>query len=161
MKELDMQLLKKVGAKLLKRKHTIAVAESVSAGLLQHSFSKIPDAAKFFQGGITAYNLGQKARHLRVEPLHALTVNCVSQQVANQMATAVSSLFSSDWGIGITGYATPTPEGEGKLFSYYAICFKGKLLKKGKIKGNSAKPELVQHQYLLTIFRTLHSLLPN
>ena len=74
--------LKKIGKKLIEGKYTIAVAESVTSGILQFALSSIPDASKFYQGGITAYNIGQKYSHLKVEPIHALSVNCVSQKVA-------------------------------------------------------------------------------
>src|SRR5688500_3768988 len=106
----NRKILDRIGKRLLKKKETIAVAESVTAGLLQSSFSNIPDAANFFQGGLTAYNLGQKFRHLDVQPIHAKAVNCVSQKVATEMATHIIEKYASDWGIGITGYATPVAE---------------------------------------------------
>lgn len=61
------------------KEETIAVAESVTAGHLQAAFSVGIEASKFFQGGITAYNLGQKARHLNVDPVLSNKVNCVAE----------------------------------------------------------------------------------
>ncbi|HEX5027059.1 MAG TPA: CinA family protein [Agriterribacter sp.] len=58
---------------------------------------------RFFQGGITAYNLAQKYKHPGVKPLHALLVNGVSQMVANEMAWQSCLLFASHSSIGITG----------------------------------------------------------
>src|ERR1700754_936950 len=81
---------------------TIAVAESVSAGAIQLLLSTAQDAALFFQGGITAYNLGQKSRHLSIEPIYAENCNCVDNAVSIEMAKGVCSLFSSQIGIGIT-----------------------------------------------------------
>src|SRR5688572_23353288 len=95
---------------LLERKQTVAVAESVTAGHLQVAFSMAERASEFFQGGITTYNLGQKARHLHVDPIHALSCDSVSEIVAAQMANHVTRLFMSDWGIAITGYASQVPE---------------------------------------------------
>ena len=92
----DKKILETVGKKLLRKKQTVAVAESVTSGLLQLAFSSIQDAVKFFQGGVTVYNLGQKYKHLKVEPIHALSVNCVSQQVANEMAFHICDHYSSD-----------------------------------------------------------------
>src|SRR5436190_21131457 len=115
MNTFDKKVLERLGKKLLKKKQTVAVAESVTSGLLQFAFSCIPDAASFFQGGITAYNIAQKFKHLQVEPLHALSVNCVSSKVAKEMALHVCQLYSSDWGIGITGYASPVPESGNKV----------------------------------------------
>ncbi|MEO5601480.1 MAG: nicotinamide-nucleotide amidohydrolase family protein [Cyclobacteriaceae bacterium] len=95
---------------LVTRNQTISVAESVTSGHLQAALSLANQATAFFHGGITAYNLGQKARHLSVNPIHALGCNCVSEKVAEEMAINVRRLFSSDWSIGITGYAAPVPE---------------------------------------------------
>src|SRR5688572_33040104 len=105
---------------LLKRKQTVSVAESVTAGHLQVAFSLAENAMDFFQGGITVYNLGQKTRHLGVNPIHGIECNCVSEQIAVQMARQVNQLFLSDWGLAITGYASPVPEENiTELFACY------------------------------------------
>jgi nicotinamide mononucleotide (NMN) deamidase PncC len=88
----DKNLLIRIGKYLKRKEETLAVAESVTAGLVQYAFSNVPDATQFFQGGLTAYNVAQKFKHLQVEPIHALAVNCVSQLVAEQMALQVCSL---------------------------------------------------------------------
>jgi len=147
--------IEQIGKRLLKRKENIAVAESVTAGLLQFGLSTAPDAAMFFQGGITAYNLGQKCKHLEVEPLHALAVNCVSQQVAKEMAHHVSTLFGSHWGIGVTGYATAVPASGNKVFAFYAIVYKHKLKAYGKITAQTADPPVLQLRYASYIFEQL------
>lgn len=79
-------IIQSIGNILIERQQSIAVAESVTSGHMQAALSTAPDAAKFYQGGITAYNLGQKSRHLHVEPIHATASNCVSDQVAHEMA---------------------------------------------------------------------------
>lgn len=97
---------------LLENEETLAVAESVTAGHLQAAFSAAMDASKFFQGGITAYNIGQKARHLHIDPILGGKVNCVAEKIANTMAIEVGKMFSSDYGLAITGYASIVPECE-------------------------------------------------
>ncbi|WP_295116958.1 CinA family protein [uncultured Chitinophaga sp.] len=159
MKNFNENELKKIGARLLNRHETIAVAESVTAGLLQYAFSNIPDASGFFQGGITAYNLGQKFKHLSVEPVHALEVNCVSQKVADQMALAVAGSFAGHWGIGVTGYATPTPESGDKVFAYYAISHLGEIKASGIIKPAKQDPPALQLIYTNKIIQKFYSLL--
>jgi nicotinamide-nucleotide amidase len=84
---------------------SLAVAESVSCGNLQAMIGRVSGASTFFKGGITAYNLGQKVKHLGVEELHADSKNCVSSQVAMEMAKGVSLLFGSTISIATTGYA--------------------------------------------------------
>ena len=139
--------LSSIGKKLLRRKETIAIAESVTSGLLQFAFSTIKDASCFYQGGLTAFNIGQKFKHLQVDPVHALAVNSVSQKVASEMAQQVCILFKSDWGIGITGYATPEPSSENKVFAFYAIVYQNKIKAKGKLTPNKTEPTDIQLYY--------------
>jgi PncC family amidohydrolase len=114
---------------LIRKKRTLAVAESVTSGHLQAAFSLADNASEFYQGGITAYNAGQKCRHLNVEPIHAMKANCVSETVCTQMALQAAKLFLSDFGIGVTGYATKAPEiGINKLFAYVSITQGDKVL---------------------------------
>lgn len=143
---------------LTKAGQTIAVGESVTAGLLQLAFASADFAAQYFQGGITAYNIGQKSRHLMVDPIHATSCNCVSEQVAAEMAANVCKLFSSDWGIGITGYAAPVPESGGQLFCYYAIFLKDKLVLQDKISATGA-PLQVQLYYVAQVLAAFHTCL--
>ena len=131
----------------LTQEQTIAVAESVTSGMLQLLISNIPDAGKFYQGGITTYNLGQKYKHIGVEPIHATSCNCVSQKVAEQMAAHVCTMFNSDWGIGITGYSTPVPESGNELFCYYAICYGQSITSAGRIDCKQMQPDKVQQFY--------------
>jgi nicotinamide-nucleotide amidase len=127
---------------------TIAVAESVTAGYLQVYLSRATGATQFFQGGITAYNIGQKVKHLQVEPIHAQSHNAVSPQVAVQMAMGVCALFNCNTGIAVTGYAAPVPEaGILNLFAYYAIICKGQVIAARKITPAAKEPEEAMQEY--------------
>ncbi len=106
------EMLNSIKDMLIESEQTIAIAESVTSGNLQAAFSIAMDASKYFQGGITAYNLGQKTRHLNIEPILAQKTNCIEQRIANTMAIEVSKMFLSDYGIAITGYAAIVPECE-------------------------------------------------
>jgi len=132
---------------LLSRGETLSVAESVTSGHLQAALSQADGAALFFQGGITAYNLGQKSRHLQVDPIQAQNCNCVSEKIAEEMAAHVCSLFSSDWGIAITGYAALVPElNINYLFAYYAFGYRGHPVLVRKIESR-VQPVLAVQQY--------------
>lgn len=142
----------------LAQKETIAVAESVTSGLLQWFFSNISDASKFYQGGITAYNIGQKYKHLAVDPIHAQDCNCVSAHVAEQMSLQVCMLFGSNWGIGVTGYATPVPESGNELFAHYAISYKGVVKESGLLNAKPMPNDKVQQHYATEITNRLVAL---
>jgi nicotinamide-nucleotide amidase len=145
-----------VGQLLIKREETIAVAESVTAGDLQTALSLGKNAMDFFQGGITAYNLGQKTRHLRVDPIHGVACNCVSAKVAQTMAINVAQIFGSDWGIGITGYASPVPEeGIDDLFACFAIAFGDKIVLSKKITAKKDEPAAVRLHYINLVLQAL------
>jgi len=153
----NKDLLNEIGEILRNKKQSVAVAESVTSGLLQAALSNAKDAACFFQGGITAYNVGQKCRHLLVEPLHALECDSVSEYVARDMSLHVATLFTSDYGIGITGYAAKVPEKNiNELYAFYAISEKNKIVTCGKLETNVEEGLPVQLFYteeVLKIFK--------
>lgn len=143
---------------LMSKGQTLAVAESVTAGFLQSAFSMVPQAKDYFQGGITVYNLGQKSKHLDVDPIHALSCDCVSERVAITMALNVNKMFSCDWGIAITGYASPMPEQQQyDLFAYYAIAERDMIITKGKINAPQHDDPVFVREYftntLISIFK--------
>lgn len=151
----DEKRLELIRRLLLKRNETLSVAESVSAGLLQAAIAQADEAIHFFQGGITTYNLGQKFKHLKVEPIHAEKVKCVSEQVTAQMAIHVNELFGSDWGLAVTGFATPVPESGNNVFAFYAIAHHQKIVAKGKLVPGKDEPFVLQLKYVNAVLRTL------
>jgi PncC family amidohydrolase len=133
---------------LVGKGETIAIAESVTSGNLQAAFSVAMDASKYFQGGITTYNLGQKARHLNVEPIRAQKVNCIEQVIANTMAVEVSKMFLSNYGIGVTGYAAIVPECEqGGLFAYFSLAHERQIVSQKRLTSPEKHPYDVQIDY--------------
>jgi PncC family amidohydrolase len=152
-------IIQSIGNILIERQQSISVAESVTSGNIQLELSSAKDAIKFFQGGITAYNLGQKSRHLQVDPINATACNCVSEQVAQEMAFGVCKLFTSDWGLAITGYASKVPESNNELFAYYAIVKAGKMIQGGKIEPPDGKPEEIQSFYTKELLKELETIL--
>ena len=144
--------LDEIGAYLISKKYTVAVAESVTSGLIQNAFSSVVNASAFFEGGITAYNLRQKCTHLLIDPTHAIRCNCVSEQVAEEMALGVAKSFHSNWGIAITGYASPLPElGVNELYACYAFVFDKEVKKRATVPAVIEAPDEVQLFYLRSV----------
>ncbi|MBI4626241.1 MAG: CinA family protein [Verrucomicrobia bacterium] len=107
---------------LLSPRLTLAAAESLTCGRVQAKVGEISGASEFFLGGITAYSLEQKVRHLGVDRAAAKGVQCVSASVAEQMARGVCALFGSDLGLATTGYAEPAPaDGVVAPFAWWAL----------------------------------------
>jgi len=96
-------------------RRTLAVAESLTCGKVQARVGTISGASEFFFGGITAYSLEQKVRHLGVDRAGAERVNSVSAAVAEQMASGVCQLFGSELGLATTGYAEPFDAAQGEV----------------------------------------------
>jgi PncC family amidohydrolase len=156
----DLPAIETIRQHMISGNQTLTVAESVTSGHLQAALSLASEASRFFQGGITAYNLGQKARHLHVDPIHATACNSVSGTVADQMALNALKLFSSDWAIGITGYASPLPElGIRDLFAFYAIASRNEIIHRGKIESEDLGPLKVQVHFTNTVLKEFQHLL--
>jgi nicotinamide-nucleotide amidase len=136
---------------LIERKQAVAVAESVTSGYLQAAFASAELAMQFFEGGITAYNIDQKVRHLGIDRKKGEESNCVSPETAAEMALGAASMFKTDWGISVTGYATPVPESGFLLYAFFAICFKGKILFAEKIESGEENPINAQLFYVNSI----------
>ena len=151
----DVKVLTEIKDLLIEQKETLSVAESVTAGLLQNAFSTAEFASQFFQGGITVYNLAQKFRHLRVEPIHAQSVNCVSDKVSVEMALNCAELFGSQWAVAITGYASPVPEGDNKLFAHFAIARSGRILAQERVESSGAPGPDTQRFYTNEVLKRL------
>jgi nicotinamide-nucleotide amidase len=146
---------------LLKDKLTLSVAESVTAGHLQAAFSSATEASKFFQGGITAYNAGQKTKHLNIEPIAALEDDCVTEKVACEMAIQSNKMFISDFAIAITGYATKMPEkGLNDLFAFFAIAHKQEIILTKKITTNKERVD-AQIDYTTQVIKEFLDVLKN
>lgn len=141
---------------MLTHGHTLAVAESVTSGHLQAALSLATEASNFFHGGITAYNLGQKARHLHINPIHATSCNSVSELIADEMALNALTFFSSDWSISVTGYASRVPAlGINDLFAFYAIAFRKEVVDRGKVECDRDNAYEVQLSYANQILKKL------
>jgi len=153
-------LLDAIRTTLVDSHRTVAVAESVTAGLLQNAFSQATDARLFFQGGITVYNVAQKCRQLDIEPIRAQQDNGVSEWVAIHLAAHITKAFCSQVGIASVGYAAPVPEKEVMHpFAWYAIYAEGQLLEAACIAGLDGSPLDNQIHYVKAIISSAHRLL--
>jgi nicotinamide-nucleotide amidase len=107
---------------LAKPRLTLAVAESLTSGHVQAAIGAVSGASEYFLGGVTAYSIDQKVELLGVNRRAAARVNCVSAEVAQEMAQGACRLFGSDLAVATTGYAEPAPgSGVPAPFAWWAI----------------------------------------
>lgn len=105
----DDQTMESVVIDLLRRSSlSLAVAESLTGGLLGARITDIPGASDVFRGGVVAYSSELKHGLLAVPPGPV-----VSETTATHMATGVRRLLKADVGLATTGVAGPS-EQEGQ-----------------------------------------------
>lgn len=97
--------------RMLTNEMTIATAESCTVGLIMSHVGSCSGSSAYFKGGICAYDQDAKVMLLGVDAEHASEVNCVSEQVAREMAEGARNRFGADIGVATTGYAEPWPDG--------------------------------------------------
>jgi nicotinamide-nucleotide amidase len=94
---------------------TIAVAESLTGGLLVAELIRTPGASAVVVGGVVAYNTAIKQSILGVDAGLLAEKGAVDPDVAMQMATGVRERLAingrvADIGIATTGVAGPDPQ---------------------------------------------------
>ncbi|MFJ3901155.1 CinA family protein [Streptomyces sp. NPDC090025] len=89
---------------------TLAVAESLTGGLVAAELTGVPGASKTFRGSVTAYATPLKERLLGVDGALLAARGAVDAEVALQMAAGVRAALGADWGIATTGVAGPEPQ---------------------------------------------------
>ncbi|MBV7699443.1 CinA family protein [Streptomyces sp. TRM70350] len=92
------------------RGETVAVAESLTGGLVAAELTAVPGASKAFRGSVTAYATALKHELLGVDATLLAQRGAVDPQVAAQMAAGVRKALGADWGIATTGVAGPEPQ---------------------------------------------------
>jgi nicotinamide-nucleotide amidase len=92
---------------LAARGQTVAVAESLTAGLAGAALTEVPGSSAVFRGGVQVYATDLKVRLAGVPP-HLLDEHgAVSPQTAAAMADGVRGACGADWGLALTGVAGP------------------------------------------------------
>jgi nicotinamide-nucleotide amidase len=92
------------------RGETLAVAESLTGGLVAAEIVTVPGASKAFRGSVTAYATDLKHAVLGVDADLLARRGAVDPQVAAQMAAGVRKALGADWGVATTGVAGPEPQ---------------------------------------------------
>jgi nicotinamide-nucleotide amidase len=89
---------------------TVAVAESLTAGLVAGTLAAVPGASVVLRGGIVAYASDLKVSLLGVDQDLIDHGGAVQAEVAMAMADGVASRLGAGYGIGTTGVAGPEPQ---------------------------------------------------
>ena len=96
-------------ALLRARQQTVAVAESLTGGLLGAAITDVPGASEVFRGGVISYATDLKAALLGVPEDLLAARGAVDPAVAAAMADGVRRRLGASTGAATTGVAGPDP----------------------------------------------------
>ena len=95
---------------LVARGQTLAVAESLTGGLLAATLVDVPGASRAFRGGLVVYATDLKASLAGVDDGLLRAAGPVDPQVALGLAHGARTRCRADWGVATTGVAGPDPQ---------------------------------------------------
>ncbi|MEU1495341.1 CinA family protein [Streptomyces sp. NPDC005775] len=128
---------------LVGRGETLAVAESLTGGLVAAELTSVPGASQAFRGSVTAYATPLKSELLGVDAELLTTRGAVDAEVAHQMATGVRRALGADWGAATTGVAGPEPQdGQPVGTVFVAVCGPSGTVKVTALRLNGGRSDI-------------------
>lgn len=123
------------GNMMRERGVSVAVAESLTGGLIGAALSRVKGSSDFFLGGLVVYAHEMKEKVAGVDHAILEGPGAVSAECAAALAEAACSQFGSDLGISATGVAGPSAQ-EGKPVGtvFVGACYAG-VTETRQIKG--------------------------
>ena len=97
-------------AVLRSRGWSVAVAESLTGGLVCAALVDVPGASVSLRGGVVSYATDLKGTLLGVDEALLAARGAVDPEVARQMADGVRRRLGADVGLATTGVAGPDPQ---------------------------------------------------
>ncbi len=104
----ETSMEKVVGMLLSINKKTIAIAESITGGLIAKKITDVPGSSQYFLSSMVTYCNESKIRDLKIPEQLIKEHGAVSEQVAKAMALAIKNTSSANIGLSTTGIAGPS-----------------------------------------------------
>ncbi|MFZ5866152.1 MAG: CinA family nicotinamide mononucleotide deamidase-related protein, partial [Thermodesulfobacteriota bacterium] len=89
------------------RGRTLALAESITGGLIGEMITRVPGSSRTFMGSVVSYSNRMKTDLLGVSPDTLRDYGAVSHQCAQEMAIGARKAGNADVGLSVTGIAGP------------------------------------------------------
>lgn len=102
------ELVRELGALLLKRGETLAVAESCTGGGVSQAITALSGSSGWFDAGFVTYSNGAKERLLGLRADTLRDHGAVSAETAVEMAAGALERARTHWSLALTGIAGPT-----------------------------------------------------
>ena len=119
---------------LVRRKLTVAVAESCTGGLLGAVLTAHGGSSDFFKGGAEVYSNEAKTLFADVPPQLIASHGAVSSVVAGALARGARTRLAAKVGLGVTGIAGPGGATAGKPVGLVYVAIESDKL--AKVKKN-------------------------
>ena len=142
----DQTMEDAIAVRLLARGATLAVAESVTGGLISSRLVNVAGASQWFRGGIVSY-----APEVKFEVLGVPRGPVVSADAAMAMAAGVRRVLGADIGVGVTGVAGPQEQdgqAAGTVFVGLAV---GELVEHVELRLPGDRPRVRAYSAISTL----------
>jgi nicotinamide-nucleotide amidase len=140
---------------LAARGETVAVAESLTGGLLAAALSDRAGASETFRGSVVVYATDLKESLAGVPAPLLAAEGAVSEQTAGALAAGARDRLGADWGLGVTGVAGPT-EQEGRPVGTVFVAVAGPgggEVRRLQLPGERAQVRALSVTYALDLLR--------
>jgi len=144
-----------VGRLLLQRGETVAVAESVTGGLVSRRLTDVPGASRYFLGTAVCYSESAKELWAGVSRATLDAAGAVSEVTVREMASGVRERLNASWGLAITGFAGPAAgEGQPPGVVFIGLCdADGCMARRLQVPGNRSAVRARAAQAALDMLR--------
>ena len=114
-----------VGALLMERKQTLAVAESSAGGLINAALVAVPGASAYYVGGCVIYTATGREALLGITPQDMAGMRSASEPFARLLARRVREKLGTTWGLAETGASGPRGNRYGDPAGHACIAVAG------------------------------------
>jgi len=154
MKELT-DIAAQIAARLIKRKQTIAVAESSAGGLISAALLAVPGASACFLGGAVVYTRDARRLLMDIGDAEMKGLRSSSEPYATLLASQMRQRFSTTWGLSETGAAGPTGNRYGDAAGHSCMAVAGPNPAVFTLETGSADRQANMHEFAKTALNLL------
>jgi nicotinamide-nucleotide amidase len=116
-----------IGRELVDSGATLAIAESITGGLIGKRFTDVPGSSRYLLADVVAYSNESKVTLLGVSPKALEDHGAVSEITCREMAEGIRRETGATWAIATTGIAGPSGATEEKPvgLAFYGVSWGG------------------------------------
>ena len=144
-------LSREISEYLWRSGHTLATAESCTAGLVASAIAALPGASNYFRGGVVTYINDLKTQLLGVSTEMLEAHGAVSEEVARAMAEGAIAHLGADYGVAVTGYAGPGAGDEAPVGTIWIAAGRAGNIDTVKLTGDEGREVNLHHAQIMAL----------